>query len=97
MTKGSVGMMMADLHPIGLHNFSSLGMCTVNVHWHLGAEHFNVGTFDMPADVAMAAMGKRPALKFRCLSRNVRLGPGTRPAPLRIGWRPTVWDTGSRP
>ena len=29
-------------------------MCAVNLHWHLGAEHYNKGTFDVPGEVALA-------------------------------------------
>lgn len=48
VTVGSTGQMVADLPPI-LVPFSQIeGMCPVNVHWHLGAEHRNTGTYDIP-------------------------------------------------
>ena len=25
-------------------------MCAANVHWHLGAEHYNKGTYDVPGE-----------------------------------------------
>jgi len=38
---------MAGLQPITA-DYASEAMCPVNVHWHLGAEHKNTGTFDQP-------------------------------------------------
>ena len=34
-----------DVEPIGTPYFQA-GLCPVNVHWHLGAEHLSVGQFD---------------------------------------------------
>ena len=47
VTKGATGEMVAELPPIS-SPFSEEDMCPVNVHWHLGAEHRNAGTFDIP-------------------------------------------------
>ena len=51
MTKGSKGHLEAALDPIEAryeNTCTDLGcMCPVNVHWHLGAEHLNVGTYDV--------------------------------------------------
>lgn len=62
VTEGSVGLLEADLDPIETRYTSTctaeLGcMCPVNVHWHLGAEHFNTGTYDLDGDEWMAAHG----------------------------------------
>jgi len=54
VTIGAVGLMAADLDPIPLPLKDS-GACAVNVHWHLGAEHLNVGTYDQDGDAWMAA------------------------------------------
>ncbi|KAH8066399.1 hypothetical protein JL722_839 [Aureococcus anophagefferens] len=37
VTEGSVGLMDPALDPIP--DYNAAGMCTVNVHWHIGAEH----------------------------------------------------------
>jgi len=60
---------------------SAAGLCPVNVHWHLGAEHRSVGQFDQlgkgPASYAHAAnpcQGKKPAAgfdNFLCMRNNV--------------------------
>ena len=46
VTVGSAGEMAAGLQPIA-EAYTGLGMCAVNVHWHLGAEHRNAGTYDL--------------------------------------------------
>jgi len=53
VTEGSRGLMEAKLRPI-LNPFSNHGMCPVNAHWHLGAEHKNTGTFDILGEEWMA-------------------------------------------
>jgi hypothetical protein len=61
VTEGSAGLLEADLDPIDsryTETCTDLGcMCPVNVHWHLGAEHYNEGTFDLDGDAWMAAHG----------------------------------------
>jgi len=51
ITVGARGELDAELDPISARytdTCTDLGcMCPVNVHWHLGAEHFNEGTFDL--------------------------------------------------
>lgn len=50
VTVGYVGEMdMGELTPNTDHYFQS-SMCPVNVHWHLGAEHYSVGQFDENGD-----------------------------------------------
>jgi Delta carbonic anhydrase len=45
VTKGYNGSMVVDHDPITTPYWMN-GMCAVNVHWHLGAEHLSVGEFD---------------------------------------------------
>ena len=46
VTKGFKGLMDAgDRVPI-TKEYSEEGLCPVNVHWHLGAEHLSVGQYD---------------------------------------------------
>jgi hypothetical protein len=46
VTRGYVGGFDAkDRVPI-TKKYSEVGMCPVNVHWHLGAEHLSVGQYD---------------------------------------------------
>ncbi len=49
VTPGAVGDMVARLVPVET-TFEDAGMCAVNVHWHLGAEHRNAGTYDIPGE-----------------------------------------------
>ena len=44
VTKGAVGMMDPSVGPI--QDYNAAGMCTVNVHWHIGAEHRSEGEYD---------------------------------------------------
>lgn len=58
VTVGSTGAMTAELSPIQM-DFSKVdGMCVVNVHWHLGAEHKNTGTYDIAGSEWLAAHGQ---------------------------------------
>ena len=45
VTKGYVGGMEVDIVPI-TKSYYQAGLCPVNVHWHLGSEHFSAGEFD---------------------------------------------------
>jgi hypothetical protein len=45
VTKGYQGSRETDAVPITTSYFEA-GLCPVNVHWHLGAEHYSVGEFD---------------------------------------------------
>ena len=49
VTKGYVGGMEVDSVPITTPYWMN-GMCPVNVHWHLGAEHLSMGEFDETGD-----------------------------------------------
>ena len=44
VTKGAEGMMDPSVGPI--QDYNAAGMCTVNVHWHIGAEHRSEGEYD---------------------------------------------------
>ncbi|MFT7625616.1 MAG: hypothetical protein ACI9WU_004807 [Myxococcota bacterium] len=50
VTVGSVGELTATLQPIMVPFSEVDSMCPVNVHWHLGAEHKNTGTYDIPGE-----------------------------------------------
>lgn len=62
VTVGAVGHLSAELDPI-YGQFTSTCteefgcMCPVNVHWHVGAEHFNVGTYDLNGTEWLAEYG----------------------------------------
>jgi len=50
VTKGYVGGMdVGDIKPNTAEYYASK-MCPVNVHWHLGAEHYSVGEYDEDGD-----------------------------------------------
>lgn len=49
VTKGYKGDLEVDHVPITTPYFQN-GMCPVNVHWHLGSEHYSVGEFDENGD-----------------------------------------------
>lgn len=44
VTKGAVGLLAAEIDPIPLPLNDHA--CVVNVHWHLGTEHFSAGEYD---------------------------------------------------
>ena len=46
VTKGFVGELDAGNRVPILNNYAEEGLCPVNVHWHLGAEHLSVGQYD---------------------------------------------------
>ena len=48
VTKGAEGMMDPSVGPI--QDYNAAGMCTVNVHWHIGAEHRSGGQYDETAE-----------------------------------------------
>mmetsp|Transcript_51488 Transcript_51488/g.70145 ORF Transcript_51488/g.70145 Transcript_51488/m.70145 type:complete len:376 (-) Transcript_51488:135-1262(-) len=45
ITKGYQGDLEVDTVPINT-TYWEAGLCPVNVHWHLGTEHFSLGQFD---------------------------------------------------
>ena len=47
VTKGAPGTRDPALAPIV--DYNDMGMCTVNVHWHIGAEHRSEGQYDEAA------------------------------------------------
>jgi hypothetical protein len=46
VTKGFVGGFDAKSRVPITQKYSDAGLCAVNVHWHLGAEHLSVGQYD---------------------------------------------------
>lgn len=66
VTKGYYGEMdVSGREPI-TESYSDVGLCPVNVHWHLGAEHLSVGEYD--------ENGKGPGDDHRTLAEDARLG-----------------------
>eukprot|EP00588_Corethron_pennatum_P002451 CAMPEP_0194298004 /NCGR_PEP_ID=MMETSP0169-20130528/59919_1 /TAXON_ID=218684 /ORGANISM="Corethron pennatum, Strain L29A3" /LENGTH=423 /DNA_ID=CAMNT_0039047935 /DNA_START=768 /DNA_END=2036 /DNA_ORIENTATION=+ len=49
VTKGYQGGMAVD-HVPNTKNYWASSMCPVNVHWHLGTEHYSVGEYDENGD-----------------------------------------------
>jgi hypothetical protein len=45
VTKGYNGTREVDVVPI-TKPYRDMGLCPVNVHWHIGAEHYSMGEFD---------------------------------------------------
>mmetsp|Transcript_17179 Transcript_17179/g.35951 ORF Transcript_17179/g.35951 Transcript_17179/m.35951 type:complete len:387 (-) Transcript_17179:85-1245(-) len=45
VTKGFKGLLEVDVTP-NTKNYWQSSMCPVNVHWHLGTEHYSVGEYD---------------------------------------------------
>jgi hypothetical protein len=48
VTKGYNGSLEVDVVPITTPYYQK-GLCPVNVHWHLGAEHYSAGEYDCEA------------------------------------------------
>jgi len=49
VTKGAVGEREGE-DTLIREKYADVGMCAANVHWHLGAEHYNKGTYDVPGE-----------------------------------------------
>merc|ERR1712176_130143 len=49
VTKGYQGGLEVDVVP-NLKNYWQSSMCPVNVHWHLGTEHYSMGEYDEMGD-----------------------------------------------
>jgi hypothetical protein len=68
VTKGYVGLINATSRPPITTSYLEAGLCPVNVHWHLGAEHLSAGQFDEsgvgPTHSRRLAAGARQG--FRC-------------------------------
>lgn len=56
------GELTAALPPVTT-SFPEAGMCPVNVHWHLGAEHRNEGTYDLNGYEWLATHGDPEVVK----------------------------------
>jgi len=68
VTEGYQGELNASGRVPITTSYLEAGLCPVNVHWHLGAEHYSAGQFDFdgkgPADSRRLAADAR--LGFRC-------------------------------
>merc|ERR1719199_1064456 len=49
VTKGAAGTKDMTDTPGPIVSYNDKGMCTVNVHWHIGAEHKSTGEYDEDA------------------------------------------------
>lgn len=68
VTKGYQGLLDAgDVVPI-TDAYYKVGLCPVNVHWHLGAEHYSLGQYDE------TGTGPAPKSLRRNLAGNVKAG-----------------------
>jgi len=67
VTAGYVGGMQANGQPITT-TYLEAGLCPVNVHWHLGTEHYSMGQYDEHGH------GPTEGAHGRRLSENARLG-----------------------
>jgi hypothetical protein len=56
VTKGAVGL--RDPTGVLKEDYEDVGMCISNVHWHLGAEHYHEGTYDIDGADWIAENGK---------------------------------------
>ena len=74
VTKGYKGLMEVDYVP-NTNNYWASAMCPVNVHWHLGTEHYSVGEYDengdgphgnIPAPERKLASEEKVRAGFRC-------------------------------
>lgn len=71
VTKGYVGLMEVDYQP-NVNQYWQSSMCPVNVHWHLGTEHYSVGEYDENGD---GPHGNIPAPERKLAEEeNVRAG-----------------------
>jgi len=50
VTEGYVGLIDNSATPPITTTYRAAGLCPVNVHWHLGAEHLSVGQYDEHGD-----------------------------------------------
>merc|ERR1719464_1661622 len=71
VTAGYVGGMDAHGPPITT-SYLQAGLCPVNVHWHLGTEHYSAGEFDEHGNGPPEGghdsrrLGENVRLGFRC-------------------------------
>lgn len=70
VTKGYKGLFETDSVPI-LTPYWQNSMCPVNVHWHLGTEHYSVGEYDENGD---GPNGNIPAPERRLAEKETRAG-----------------------
>lgn len=59
VTKGYIGGMEVNV-TANLKNYWQSSMCPVNVHWHLGAEHYSIGEYDENGDGPHGNIGLEP-------------------------------------
>lgn len=65
VTKGYKGLLSTTAVPITVP-FYQMGMCPVNVHWHLGTERYSVGQFDENGSGPYDELAGETRLGFQC-------------------------------
>lgn len=96
VTVGYVGEMAVTggYEPI-MGSYFSAGLCPVNVHWHLGSEHYSVGQYDengVGPDEALDKEGRRLAAESTSESRTHIRGSRRLGAEAQIGFRCSHYD-----
>ena len=66
VTRGYQGLLETSAEPINT-TYSEAGLCPVNVHWHLGAEHLSVGEYDENGSGPSEANDHGERQGFQCL------------------------------
>ena len=87
VTKGYNGSLVSKSTGPITDPYWKAGLCPVNVHWHLGAEHFSAGQYDNdgtgPAEASgrklLAAAGSSVRRGFRCKMYNANTPKFTKP------------------
>ena len=109
VTKGYVGGFNANGRVPITQNFADAGLCLVNVHWHLGAEHLSVGAngYDThgsgPAGTGSHRMLAAAAAAAAAASGDASAVSTTRPrasdptAPVRQGYQCSHYKTMTAP
>merc|ERR1711990_1134325 len=86
VTKGYKGKLDAgDRTPITAE-YSEAGLCPVNVHWHLGAEHYSAGEYD--------EFGTGP--QHSSIASEESGGSRRAAVPVRLGFRCRKYDQNDR-
>lgn len=80
VTDGYTGNLVTDVTPI-MTPFYQAGLCPVNVHWHLGTEHYSAGEYDCEDECGPTKINEGRKLA----------GPSA-PGPERLGFQCNVYD-----
>lgn len=69
VTVGAQGLLAPDLDPIPLP-LTDTGACAVNVHWHLGAEHYSQGQYDISPTTTGRRLAGSLQAGYKCPTTN---------------------------